>query len=142
VGERSAGRGSTPLIASTQFATGTTGEAVADDRERKRSMLAFLYATPAYREALVLLGEAERADTLHALSRQGRWEDLPVLLDDALLDRLCPAAPYEDLATLLLERYAGRADALVVSPPEDEAEDPAMRVVLDQLRQAGRAGVR
>ena len=141
-GEQSAGRSATPLIASTQFATGATGEAVAADRERKRSLLAFLYATPAYREALVLLGEAELAETLHALSRQGRWEDLPVLLDDAVLDQLCPAAPYEGLAALLLARYAGRADALVVSPPEDQADDTAMRVVLDQLRRAGDAGVR
>ncbi len=142
IGEQSAGRRSTPLIASTQFATGATGRAVAADRERKRHQLAFLYATPAYREALVLVGEGERADALHALSREGRWEDLPALLDDALLDRLCPAAPFADLAELLLERYAGRADALVVSPPEDANDDPALRAVLDQVRQAGSAGVR
>lgn len=134
VGEQSAGRGSTPLIASTQFATGPTTEAVAADRERKRALLAFLYATPAYREALVLIGEGDRADALHSLSRQEKWDELPALLDDSLLDRLCPAAPYVELADLLLDRYAGRAEALVVSPPEDEADDPSMRAVLERLR--------
>ena len=134
-GEQRAGRshGRTELVVSTQFASGIDAAAVAAAREQKRSLLAFLYATPAYRGALETIGAADRAAALHALSKEGRWTELAAQIDDALLDALCPAVPYSRLAEVLLSRYAGRATALVVAPPDDPAEDAHMAGVIQQL---------
>lgn len=56
------------------------------------------------------------------------------MVDDEMLDVIAPTAGYDDLADLIGSRYAGRADGLVIAPPEDEAGDTAMAKVLEQLR--------
>ena len=129
-----AGGRAVELVASTQFVTGPDAASLRDRREDKRRLLAFLYSTPAYRPALATIGYGDRADALHALSRKGSWDDLGAVLDDDLLDRLAPSATYAELAPLLVARYAGRADALVVSLPDDPAEDDAMAAVVSALQ--------
>lgn len=139
-GEQQAGRavGSTQLIASSQFVTGLDDTAVEANREAKRRSLAFLYSTPAYRPALETAGLADRADRLHALARTKDWAAMAAAVDDEMLEAIAPAATYDDLAPLLLSRYGAQADALVVSPPEDDADDAAMTVVLAQVRKPAR----
>lgn len=128
-GSNAAGRDSSSVevLASAQFTLRHT-------REAKRASLAFLYSTPAYRSALAAVGLEDRADRLHALSRQGSWDQLAAAVDDEMLDTIAPTAEYDDLAELLVARYAGRADGLVITPPEDVLEDPAFAEVLRELR--------
>lgn len=135
-GELAAGReaGSVAVLATAQFVTGLDAAGLARQREAKRQLLAFLYSTPAYRPALAAVGLQDRADRLHALSRSQSWEAMAAAVDDEMLDVIAPAAGYDDLAELVGSRYAGRADGLVISPPEDEAEDVAMGRVLTELR--------
>ena len=134
-GEASAGRspGSAVVLASAQFVSGADA-ALDERREAKRASLAFLYSTPAYRPALAAVGLEDRADRLHGLTRQGSWDQLAAAVDDEMLDTIAPTTGYGGLAQLLTDRYAGRADGLVVAPPDDPAEDPAMAAVLVELR--------
>jgi probable F420-dependent oxidoreductase len=122
------------IVASTQFVAGPDPASLASRREDKRRLLGFLYSTPAYRPALAAIGFGDRADELHALSRSGSWEDLTAVIDDDLLERIAPSVPYSELASLLLARYGERADALVVTPPEDPSEDQQFGEVLAALR--------
>ncbi|MDP9182385.1 MAG: TIGR03617 family F420-dependent LLM class oxidoreductase [Actinomycetota bacterium] len=130
-GETDVGRrpGSVEVLASAQFVI--AGDSAR--REAKRASLAFLYSTPAYRSALAAVGLEDRAERLHALSRSGSWQELAAVVDDEMLDTIAPTAGYDSLAELLSSRYAGRADGLVITPPEDESEDAAMADVLAQL---------
>ncbi len=51
-------------------------------------MLAFLYSTPSYATALTRRGWLELPERLRALVRAQRWDDLPAVLSDAVLDEL------------------------------------------------------
>jgi probable F420-dependent oxidoreductase len=126
--------GSTVVVASTQFVTGRDAAAVAAHREDKRQLLGFLYSTPAYRPALDALGLGDRADRLLAMSRAADWSGLADALDDEVLDAVAPSATHTELADVLLARYAGRADELVVTPPADPADDEAWGAVVATLR--------
>ena len=55
--------------------------------------------------------------------RADRWTELSTLVGDDLLNELIPSGTYDDLPGLLLERYAGLASGLVLTPPADPAAD-------------------
>ncbi len=135
-GAVAAGRlpGAVPVLASAQFVTGPDAAGLARQREAKRQSLAFLYATPAYRPALAAVGMADRADRLHALRRSQSWDAMAAVVDDEMLAAVAPSALYDDLAALLITRYAGQADGLVIAPPADPAEDGAMARVIAALQ--------
>jgi alkanesulfonate monooxygenase SsuD/methylene tetrahydromethanopterin reductase-like flavin-dependent oxidoreductase (luciferase family) len=80
------------------------------------------------------LGRPALGPALHALARAGRWAELPALLDDALLDALAPAAPYDEVAARLRERLAGHCTALAFPVPADPAHDDAARAAIEALR--------
>ena len=138
-GERSAGRpaGQVSVLVSAQFVSGANRVSIDRNRESKRSALAHLYSTPAYRDALTELGLEGRADQLHALSKKQSWAAMSAVVDDDMLDAIAPTAGYEDLAALLRTRYGGHADGLVLTPPADPAEDPYFAAVIDELRSGG-----
>lgn len=126
------------LVAGSPVITGRTPVELAEAREHQRRMFAFLFSTPAYARTLELYDRADLAPQLQQMIRADRWADLPTLVGDDLLDELIPAATYDDLPDLLLERYAELASGLVLTPPSDPAADEAFRDVMIALR--GQAG--
>jgi probable F420-dependent oxidoreductase len=134
-GLRRAGRaaGACAIVSGGFVATGPDAGAVRAERERIREYLGFLYSTPQYAAALEVLGRPELGRELHALSRAGRWAELPARIDDALLDALVPAAPYGEMAGLLRAR-SGACAGLTFPMPADPGHDGAARAAIEALR--------
>lgn len=124
------------FVVCADMATGATDEVVAAERERLRRMFAFLYSTPPYRRALELYGWGEIAEPLRRLIRADQWSDLHELVTDEMLETLFVICRYEELPGQLLERYAGLAAGVTVSPPADPAHDEVFAEVVRAL-QAG-----
>lgn len=103
--------------------TGATDGDVAAERERQRRMVAFLYSTPAYERTLELYGWNDLGQRLRSLVRDERWDDLPNAVPDELLDTLLPSGRYDQLGAVLLDRYASRADGIVLGPQPDPTND-------------------
>lgn len=121
--------GVSPLVA-----TGRDAAAVAAQRERARQLLTFLYSTPAYWPSLEIFGWKERGETLHGLSREGRWDEMTGQIDDVVLDAFVPSAPYAELAGLLGDWYAGLARRIHLPLPEDPSDDEAAAGLVAALR--------
>jgi probable F420-dependent oxidoreductase len=124
------------LVIGTQVITGPTPGALAVERERQRRLLAFLYSTPAYRPTLELYGWGELGPRLRQLIRQDRWDDLGGTLSDEVLDTLVPTGTFEELPALLVQRFAGLGQGIVVSPPAAAGDDGAFGQVVSALRAA------
>jgi probable F420-dependent oxidoreductase len=124
------------LVCGVRVVTGATPAELSAERERQRGLLAFLYSTPPYQRTLELYGWQALAGELQQLIRADRWDDLPAVITDEVMDALVPAAPFDELAPLLLHRFAGLADAVVLSPPDDPAHDDELAKVIAEL-QAG-----
>jgi probable F420-dependent oxidoreductase len=139
-GARAAGRllddATFETVVGTQVITGTTPEALAAERERQRRLLAFLYSTPAYRPTLELYGWGELGPRLRQLIRDDRWDDLPAVLSDEVLDTLVPSGTYEELPGLLTERFGGLGQGILVSPPAPGGDDDAFGAVIAALQSA------
>jgi probable F420-dependent oxidoreductase len=110
-----------PLImASAAIATGVDDAAVKQERERQRRMLAFLYSTPSYATALKRRGWTELPGQLRALVRAQRWQDLPSVLSDAVLDELLLCGRYDELPGMLIARFGDVADGVVLPYLRDD----------------------
>jgi probable F420-dependent oxidoreductase len=135
VGAAGVARPSPPVVmASATVATGADRAAVEEARERQRRMLAFLYSTPPYRPTLERHGWPDLFDRLQALTRAERWDRLPEVITDDVLDALLVCGPYEALPELLLERYRGIADGVVMPAPLDEHDDDRLAGVIEAIR--------
>ena len=129
-----AGRSTAPLIiASAAIATGDNDDAVAQERERQRRMLAFLYSTPSYATALKRRGWPELPEQLRALVRAQRWDDLPTVLSDAVLDELLICGRYDELPGMLTARFGAIADGVVLPYLRDD-DDGRLRACIAELK--------
>jgi probable F420-dependent oxidoreductase len=122
------------LVVGTPMITGPDEGAVEQERERQRRMMAFLWSTPAYARTLELYGWGHLTDEVRSLIHADRWDDLGHVVPDEVLETLVPTAGYDDLAGVLLERFGGLADGLVVPPPADRAHDPIVTRVIEAIR--------
>jgi probable F420-dependent oxidoreductase len=130
----SAGRTTEPLVmASTAIATGDSDAAVSSERNRQRRMLAFLYSTPAYAPALERRGWSDLPEQLRALVKAQRWDDLPAVLSDAVLDELVICGRYDELAEILMARYGDVADGIVL-PALGNQNDELLRACIAELQ--------
>jgi len=116
--------------------TGRTEEEMARARRGVREQIAFYGSTPAYRPVLELHGWGELSEELHALSRQGKWQQMGTLIDDQVLDAFAVTAEPGRVAAGLLRRYGDVMTRMTLYTPY--GIDPAVtRQIAADLRAAG-----
>lgn len=104
-------------------ATGPDAALVANERQRLRGLLAFLFSTPAYWPSLALFGWQDVGPMLQGMTREGRWQELAAALPQALVDEFLVCATYRDLPEAMAVRFAGLAQRLTLPLPDDPAQD-------------------
>jgi hypothetical protein len=134
--DRSLNSESFELVVGTQIITGSSSDALEQERVRQRRLLAFLYSTPAYRPTLELYGWADLGPKLRALIRSERWDELATVLSDDVLDTLVPSGTFDELPDLLIGRFAPLGQGIVASPPSHASDDGAFREVIRALQAA------
>jgi probable F420-dependent oxidoreductase len=93
------------LVVTQMVASGRDEAELATATERVRAEVAFYGSTPAYRPVLAAVGRGEVADRLHGLSREGRWAEMPALVDDELLRETAVVTLPADVAAAALRRH-------------------------------------
>jgi probable F420-dependent oxidoreductase len=88
-----------------------------DARQQCRFNLAFYGSTPSYRVTLQAHGWQDLQADLNALSKAGRWEEMPGLISDEVLEEVCVTGTPAEAAHLLRRRYDGIADRIALSLP-------------------------
>ncbi|WP_405496318.1 TIGR03617 family F420-dependent LLM class oxidoreductase [Nocardia sp. NBC_00511] len=132
--QRGRSDGGPRVVVVPKVVTGHDEAAVASQREKVRSELAFLYSTPAYRGLLDALGYADAASDFTAYAQAKRWDELPRLLTDDLLDRLVPQATYADLPAVLERWFCGLCHGISLAAPENPDHDAEFRAMLTRVR--------
>jgi len=124
-------RAEVQVTCATLVVTADREEDLAWLKDVARRQLAFYGSTPAYAPTLECHGWGALHPELNALSKQGRWDDMAALVDDAVLEAVAVVGPPESIAPALHARLDGIADA--VSLTNNRAPDPGhwARVVAD-----------
>lgn len=122
------------LMVSPPIATGNDSDEMSRERERQRELLTFLYSTPAYWGSLELFGWKERGEHLNQLTREGKWDEMAGVIDDAMLDAFVPTAPYVEIADVLRDWYSDLVSSITFPTPVDPAQDSEVASVIATLR--------
>ena len=143
-GLRRAGRGRDGFeIALMPFVvTGVDDAEMESAAEAVRAQISFYGSTPAYRPVLELHGWGDVQSELNALSKQGRWLEMPQLIDDGMLQTFAVRATPEELPAALGARYVGIADRVSLHLPFERDPDRWQAVVRALQAQRSAAMVR
>ena len=98
------------LYAPVFVITGETETARRELEQSVRRQISFYASTPSYAAVLEYHGHADLGRKLGVLMREGRVDEMPALVPDALLEHLALFAPPAELGRRLRERYAGVLD--------------------------------
>jgi probable F420-dependent oxidoreductase len=121
-----------PLVATAEDRAGLD-QAVKDVRAR----VAFYASTPTYLAAFETDGHGETARQLQALARAQRWEEMPDLVDDAMLDAYAVIGTHDEIAAKLRARYGALATHLEFTMPLASPGDADIaRRLIAELRRA------
>jgi probable F420-dependent oxidoreductase len=118
-GMAKAGRGGTDftMCVTPLVATAPDRAMLAGRIQDVRARVAFYASTPAYLAAFETEGHGEVARQLQTLSRAQRWEEMPALVDDSMLDAYAVTGIYDEIAAKLTARYGGLATHLEFTMP-------------------------
>ncbi len=131
------------LIGTGFIATGPDEETVSAARENVRYRIAFYASTRTYLPVLAHHGWEDLNPKLRALIAQNRWDDLPSVIPDEVLDGFCLSATYDRIAGLIGDRLGGLIDTLGFPLPNDLGNsDDAYLVAIDQIRKLPSSGRR
>ena len=75
-----------------------------------RWLLSFYASTPAYRPVLDSEGWGALQPELNILSKSGRWQEMPGLIDDDMLATLAAVGSPKQVASDIAGRFAGQVD--------------------------------
>jgi len=85
--------------------TGRDEAEMAEAAKGVKGQIAFYGSTPAYRPVLELHGWGDLQDELNRLSKEGRWAEMGDLIDDDMLATFAVAAPLDQVAGALKDRW-------------------------------------
>jgi probable F420-dependent oxidoreductase len=124
------------LCAMPLVATAATPATLAERVSEVRARVAFYASTPAYLLAFESEGYGEVARALQGHARAQRWEEMPSLVSDAMLDAYAVIGTYDQIAAKLRARYAGVATALEFAIPlADAGDEGVLRGLITSLRE-------
>jgi probable F420-dependent oxidoreductase len=89
---------------------GRSDEEIETARLAGRWLLSFYASTPAYRPVLEVEGWEELQPELNRLSKSGRWEEMPAMIDDTMLSTLAAVGSPGQVATDIAGRFGGLVD--------------------------------
>jgi probable F420-dependent oxidoreductase len=123
------------LTSSVFVVTGADEGERSRQREEMRSQVAFYASTPSYRIVLDAHGWGEVGERLTTLARDKKWDEMPRLITDEMLQAFSVDAAPADLGAALRERYDGLLDRITLYTPFVPGErDTFWRSVIDGVR--------
>ena len=124
-------RGTFEVFVPAFVATGADDQQLEVAVAAVRRWIAFYGSTPAYRPVLETHGWGDLQTELHTLSTQDRWDEMPSLVEDEVVEAFAVVRPPGQVAAELLHRYRGRADRLSFNAPYDSDPDMWVSILRD-----------
>ncbi len=92
--------------------TGANKDEIEKDKLAVRSQIAFYASTPSYRAVMEHHGWEDLQEQLSMKARRGKWDEMPELISDEMLEKIAVIAPYDELGHKVKERYTGLLDRI------------------------------
>ncbi|HIF96180.1 MAG TPA: TIGR03617 family F420-dependent LLM class oxidoreductase [Myxococcales bacterium] len=96
------------------IATGPDEEAVAKQIEWVRYRLGFYGSTRSYHNVFAVHGWEDLGMKLHAMSKQGRWNEMAAEVSDDVVHTFAAVATHENLSAAVEKRFGGLVDSVTL----------------------------
>ena len=137
-GARKAGRDPSSLILGGGgfIITGPDQASLSEKKAEVRRRIAFYSSTRTYFPVLEIHGFEEVGQQLHQLSVEGRWAEMPELVDDKMLDAFAVVGEYDEIAPKFIQRYGGLLNEINFSMDTSSSEDETqLRRIIRQFQE-------
>ncbi len=88
-----------------------------DEIAAQRQQVAFYASTPSYRPVLDLHGWGKVGEELGSLAARGKWDEMPRLITDEMLETFVIIGSWDDIAGKLHAKYDGLLDRVGLYRP-------------------------
>lgn len=107
-----------------------------DDAELEavRAQIAFYASTPSYKAILDVHGWGEINEKLGRLAARQKWDEMPTLVSDELLNAVAIVAPWNELPARIQQRYAGILDRVALYLPFQADEVAKWRELIEAFK--------
>jgi probable F420-dependent oxidoreductase len=129
--------GAVEIVHAPIVVTARDRAALEKEKALHRRRVAFYGSTRTYHPVFALHGFEDLGMRLHALSLEGKWEEMTRLVPDEMAAEFATIATLDELGGALRERWSGLVDTLYLPTdlPLDTGEDRArVRGVVEALR--------
>lgn len=118
------------VVANPFAITGRNEQELEESKQLIRQHLSFYAATRTYFRVMEHHGWGDIGQELYELSTKGRWNDMPALVTDDMLDELAIVGTFDELPARVKERYGGIVTSvnLVFGPPYQELQQRQRRM--------------
>lgn len=97
--------------------TGATEEAFNGSKQGVCKQIAFYGSTPAYKPVLGMEGWGDLQPELNTLSKQGKWDEMGLLITDDILDKFAIVAEPDQVISKFKQRFSDLVDRTTLSVP-------------------------
>lgn len=119
-----------PLVASAR-----TEEELQPKIRDARARIAFYASTPGYAKAFEHLGLGDLARDAAIYSKEQRWEELPKMISDEILDQFAVIGTYDVIGKNLVKRFGGLVTDVEFSiAVRDDADREALRTLARDIQ--------
>ena len=105
------------------LATGADNDAVAKAAEIVRYRVGFYGSTPAYWPVLETHGYGDLGRKLNSMTKNGDWDKLAAEITDDVLNLFCVIGRYDELTSLVRNRFSHMCDVISTGLNEDFPPD-------------------
>ncbi|NUQ38252.1 MAG: TIGR03617 family F420-dependent LLM class oxidoreductase [Caldilineales bacterium] len=103
--------------ASVFAVAGDDAEEQARNREAVRQQISFYASTPTYHTLFDFHGWGDLSAQLGRLAARQRWEEMPALISDEIIDAVAITGAWEEIGPRIRQRYAGLLDRVTLYLP-------------------------
>ena len=97
-----------------------------------RRRIAFSASTRTYKPVMDIHGWGDVTMELHRLSLQGRWDDMPSLITDEMIDAFAVIGPHDALPDLVRKRFGGWASSVTLGL--SDAPDAHLKGLVEDIK--------
>ncbi|HVZ10579.1 TIGR03617 family F420-dependent LLM class oxidoreductase [Rhodopila sp.] len=116
------------------IATGADSDSVARAFEVVRGRIAFYGTTPAYWGVFELHGYGDLGRELNAMSKAGKWAELPAKVPDELVYLFAAVGTHKELPGRIAERFGGVSDAINLRADAQSADTNVPPDVIQEIK--------
>ncbi len=117
------------------LATGPNWSAVEQAVQGVKRQISFYGSTRTYQNVFDHHGWGDTTATLHELSLQGKWDEMPKVIPDEMVAEFAVVAPYDKVVDEVRGRYSGMVDRIGFGGAGRTAEDrEALKAMIRELQ--------